>query len=90
MKGKESKQACDQCGADDAVVHLTQIVNNEMKTSHLCKECAAVKGVEGGEEPTNFPLTGFLAQLTDAPGSEDPLEKFGPYKGLRPWCIWAW
>ncbi len=77
-EGKEHKERCGQCGADDAVVHLTQIVNNEMKTSHLCEKCAAVKGVEGVEESTNFPLTGFLAQLTDAPGAEDPSETFGP------------
>ena len=61
MKGKEPKQTCDQCGAADSVVHLTQIVNKEMKTSNLCEKCAAIKGIEGGEEPTNFPLTGFLA-----------------------------
>jgi protein arginine kinase activator len=78
MEGKESKKSCDQCGADDAVVHLTQIVSNEMKTSHLCEKCAAVKGVEGVEGPVNFPLTGFLAQLTDAPGSENPPEALGP------------
>ena len=78
MEGKESKQSCDQCGADDAVVHLTEIVSNEMKTSHLCEKCAAVKGVEGVEGPVNFPLTGFLAQLTDAPGAEDPPEALGP------------
>ena len=78
MESKEPKQSCDQCGADAAVVHLTQIVSNEMKTSHLCEKCAAVKGVEGVEEPINFPLTGFLAQLTDAPDAEDPPETLGP------------
>ena len=80
MDGKEPKQSCDQCGAGDAVVHLTQIVSNEMKTSHLCEKCAAVKGVEGVEEPLNFPLTGFLAQLADTPDSdsaENP-ETLGP------------
>ena len=78
MTGKEPKRTCDQCGAADAVVHLTQIVSNEMKTSHLCEKCAAIKGVEGGEEPTNFPLTGFLAQLADVPDSEDLPETLGP------------
>jgi protein arginine kinase activator len=78
MKDKESKQICDECGAASPSVHLTQIVNNEMKTSHLCEKCAAVKGVEGGEEPTNFPLTGFLAQLADAPDSEDVPKSLGP------------
>ena len=78
MKGKEPKQTCDQCGAADSVVHLTQIVNKEMKTSNLCEKCAAIKGIEGGEEPTNFPLTGFLAQLADAPDAEDLPETLGP------------
>ena len=78
MKSKEPKRTCDQCGDADAVVHLTQIVNNEMKTSQLCEKCAAVKGVEGGEEPSNFALTGFLAQLADAPDSEDLPETLGP------------
>lgn len=77
-EGKEPKQTCDQCGADAAVVHLTQIVNNEMKTSHLCDKCAAVKGVQSLDEPADSPLTGFLAQLSDAPGSEDPPETSGP------------
>ena len=44
MKDKEPKQTCDQCGDADAVVHLTQIVNNEMMVSHLCEKCAAAKG----------------------------------------------
>jgi protein arginine kinase activator len=59
---------CDHCGSGDAVVHLTQIVNNEMSTYHLCERCAAEKGLETTPEPTTFPLTGFLAQM----GEEQP------------------
>lgn len=54
---------CDNCGSGDAVVHLTQIVNNEMSTFHLCEKCAAEKGLETTPEPVNFPLTDFLAQM---------------------------
>ena len=54
---------CDNCGSGDAVVHLTQIVNNEMSTFHLCERCAAEKGLETTPEPVNFPLTDFLAQM---------------------------
>lgn len=54
---------CDNCGSDDAVIHLTQIVNNEMSTTHLCEACAAEKGLEGSSVPSNFPLTDFLAQM---------------------------
>ena len=78
MTTKGPKQICDHCGAADAVVHLTQIVSNEMNTSHLCEKCAAIKGVEGVDESANFPLTGFLAQLADGPRSEGPTEPQGP------------
>jgi protein arginine kinase activator len=56
-------KTCDNCGADDAVVHLTQIVNNEMTTFHLCESCAAEKGLEPTPESVNFPLSDFLAQM---------------------------
>jgi protein arginine kinase activator len=59
---------CDQCGSDDAVVHLTQIVNNQMSTYHLCEKCAAEKGLEVTPEPVNFPLTDFLAQMGEGSG----------------------
>ncbi|NJD19108.1 MAG: hypothetical protein FIA95_07490 [Gemmatimonadetes bacterium] len=63
---------CDQCGSGDAVVHLTQIVNNQMSTFHLCEKCAAEKGLETTPEPVNFHLTDFLAQMGegDAASSE--------------------
>jgi protein arginine kinase activator len=54
---------CDNCGSGDAVVHLTQIVNNEMSTYHLCEKCAAAKGLETSPESVNIPLTDFLAQM---------------------------
>ena len=62
---------CDNCGSGDAVVHLTQIVNNEMTTFHLCDKCAAEKGLETAPETVNFPLTDFLAQMGEG-GSISP------------------
>lgn len=66
---------CDQCGEHEAVIHLTQIVNNEMSTFHLCEACAAEKGLEPGVNAGNFPLTDFLAQmgkgLTSEAGAEE-------------------
>ena len=62
------EMVCDNCGSSDAVVHLTQIVNNEMSTFKLCEKCAAAKGLETTPEPANFPLTDFLAQM----GEEHP------------------
>lgn len=54
---------CDNCGSTDAVIHLTQIVDNEMTTTHLCEACAAEKGLETSTVPSNFPLSDFLAQM---------------------------
>ena len=68
---------CDNCGSSDAVVHLTQIVNNEMTTYHLCEKCAAEKGLETAPEPVSFPLTDFLAQMGDVartPGEQETEE----------------
>ena len=38
--------SCDQCHEREAVIHLTQIVNEQVTTLHLCERCAAEKGVE--------------------------------------------
>ena len=77
MDAKESKHDCEICGSEDAVVHLTQIENDQMTTSHLCQRCAAAKGVESSEESINLPLTGFLAQLGDEPSTQQPAESLG-------------
>jgi len=62
---------CDICGSGDAVVELTQIVNNQVTTSHLCEKCAAAKGLDTAPEPTNFPLTDFLAQMGEESSAEE-------------------
>lgn len=54
---------CESCGEREAVIHLTQIVNNTVTTMHLCEQCAAEKGVETGANVAKFPLGDFLATL---------------------------
>ena len=56
---------CDSCGSTEAVVHLTQIVNNEMSTHHLCERCAAEKGLENQPDPANFQLMDVIDQLSE-------------------------
>ena len=68
---------CDNCGAGEAVVHLTQIVNNEMSTYHLCEKCAAAKGLETSPDPVNIPLTDFLAQMGESAHGHDTEERGG-------------
>ena len=54
---------CDQCHERDAVIHLTQIVNDQVSTLHLCEKCAAEKGVESAGTVLKTPLGSFLAAM---------------------------
>lgn len=54
---------CEQCGQNEAVLHLTHIENNQMKSLHLCESCAAEKGLEASHEQAPLPLTDFLAKV---------------------------
>ena len=60
---------CESCGEREAVVHLTQIVDNTITTLNLCEPCAAEKGVDTGTHPAKFPLGDFLASLGEGPGA---------------------
>lgn len=73
---------CDHCGENEAVIHLTQIVNNQMGTVHLCETCAAEKGLEPHSAPDNFPLTDFLAQMGKEMSDEPSGDQCG-FCGLR-------
>ena len=64
LAGKgQSDAVCDNCGGPGAVVHLTQVVDNETKTSHLCERCAAEKGLQPGVPSPNLLLADFLSNL---------------------------
>lgn len=64
---------CENCKEREAVIHLTQIVDNSVTTMHLCEPCAAEKGVETGTSVAKFPLGDFLATLGKS-GSGEPAE----------------
>lgn len=64
---------CDRCGERPASVHLTQIVNNDVTTVHLCDPCAAEKGVEPNASVAKFPLSDFLASMGKAGASDLPV-----------------
>ena len=55
--------SCDQCREREAVIHLTQIVNEQVTTLHLCERCAAEKGVESPSSVVKTPLGSFLAAM---------------------------
>ncbi|MFI5280059.1 MAG: UvrB/UvrC motif-containing protein [Gemmatimonadales bacterium] len=65
---------CENCGEREAVIHLTQIVDNSVTTTHLCEPCAAEKGVETGASVAKFPLGDFLASLGKGGSAGEPSE----------------
>jgi protein arginine kinase activator len=64
--------SCDQCREREAVIHLTQIVNDQVTTLHLCERCAAEKGVESPGAVAKTPLGSFLAAMGKEAGGETP------------------
>ena len=68
---------CDNCGEREAAIHLTQIVNNSVTTTHLCEQCAAEKGVETGAGVAKFPLGDFLASLGKSGGGKQEEQAAG-------------
>ena len=65
-----TEMKCEQCGSLDAVVHLTQIVNNEMSNHHLCQKCAGEKGLQGSEDPSSDQLLNLIDKMSG--GLPDP------------------
>lgn len=37
---------CQICGKKEANIHLTQMLNNEVRKLHLCEQCAAKNGID--------------------------------------------
>jgi protein arginine kinase activator len=64
--------SCDQCHEREAVIHLTQIVNEQVTTLHLCERCAAEKGVESPGAAPKTPLGTFLAAMGEELSGQTP------------------
>lgn len=53
---------CDICHKNEATVHLTEIIDNQITELHLCEECARQKG---SQMEQHFGLADLLAGLAD-------------------------
>ena len=69
--------SCEQCREREAVIHLTQIVNEQVTTLHLCERCAAEKGVESPGAAPKTPLGTFLAAMGQELPEQTPAPKSG-------------
>lgn len=53
---------CDVCGKNQATVHLTEIIDDQMNELHLCEDCARHKSSQMEQQ---FGLSDLLAGLTE-------------------------
>ena len=70
---------CQLCNKSTASVHLTQIVDNEVKKVDLCEACAREKGVN---DPTGFSLADLLLGL----GASQKMEEASAATGSEAVC----
>ena len=64
---------CDACKEKEATVHLTQMVNDDVKKVHLCEDCATASGLSA-----NNPA--FLTDVLLGLGGQRAQEEAGPDK----------
>ncbi len=70
---------CNICEINEATVHLTEVVNDEVTKMHLCEECAKSKSQE---MQSHFGLSDLLSGLVDL----EPIvteEEMGAEIGLK-------
>jgi protein arginine kinase activator len=68
---------CDVCGKNQATVHLTEILNDQMTELHLCEECAKQKSMAMEQQ---FGLSDLLAGMADPDKQENEPESLKKIK----------
>ena len=63
---------CNLCGTQEATIHLTEIVNNQMIEIHLCESCAQEKGTDF---KTHFQMGDLMSSLMGGEKPAKGLEK---------------
>lgn len=53
---------CDHCGAPNATIHMTEIINGEVSEIHLCSKCSKLKTQDYQK---HFNMTDFLSDLVE-------------------------
>jgi protein arginine kinase activator len=55
---------CNICNKNEATVHLTEVINEEMNELHMCEKCAQEKGAQMHQ---HFGIADLLSGLVDLP-----------------------
>ncbi len=75
---------CDICHKNHASIHMTEIINGEVKELHICDACAQNKGMI--KNNNSFGLADFLAGLTDFGVTPKDTEKLDDFDLRCPKC----
>ena len=62
---------CDLCGKNQATVHLTEIIDEQISELHLCEDCARKKSVQMEQQ---FNIGDLLAGLVEFGKPEESVE----------------
>lgn len=62
---------CEQCKKDEATVHLTQVVEGDVKKLHFCESCAKDSGVD---TKSGSSITDFFLGSGDTPNATAAVE----------------
>ncbi len=75
---------CEHCSEKESSVHLTQVIDGQVKKIHLCEECAAESGfdVEGNTSVTDI-LLGLGGEAPAAVKSTADFERSCPKCHMR-------
>jgi protein arginine kinase activator len=65
---------CDICGKNQATVHLTEIIDDQISELHLCEECAHKKSIQMEQQ---FGLADLLAGLAEFGKPGEKIEATG-------------
>jgi protein arginine kinase activator len=65
---------CDLCNKNQATVHLTEIIDDQISELHLCEECARKKSMQMEQQ---FGLADLLAGLAELAKPEEGEEAAG-------------
>jgi protein arginine kinase activator len=62
---------CQDCKKNPAVLHFTQILNQQKTMLNLCKECAEKRGIKTPFSGSAFSVENLLAKMADPQETED-------------------
>jgi len=56
---------CDVCKENEATIHIQEVVNNNIKSIHLCEKCAQEYGIKNSLIELGFSLIDFFDNFKD-------------------------